>query len=245
MLFLFFNSYLFSPSFLPLLFLLSPSSSSYPITSMWWFPQFSLSFPGSGAPRSRTLSIPAWRNKHLWNDLVTNPGCLLEWIWYLTVCFWKLHFYFNIYTNEWIQSRILSMWCNLQNAFLFHNTTKLCELETFFYLCCLSWRYGTLHLFCMFFPFYIILAILDYSRPFWTSTLSCMMGTFKILAKTATLPAVDGPAWLGALSSWLVPGTWDWREDRGTAPAGSALPRLSLFPDDKQQVITVKFDQIY
>ena len=29
-----------------------------PITSMWWFPQFSLSFPGSGAIRSCTLSMP-------------------------------------------------------------------------------------------------------------------------------------------------------------------------------------------
>ena len=66
MLFIFFNSYLFSPfplfssfsssSFSP--FSLFSSSSSYPITSLWWFPQFSLSFPGSRAPRSRTLSIP-------------------------------------------------------------------------------------------------------------------------------------------------------------------------------------------
>ena len=48
-------------SFLPLLFLLPPSSPPplhIPVTSMWWFPQFSLSFPGSGAPRSSTLSIP-------------------------------------------------------------------------------------------------------------------------------------------------------------------------------------------
>ena len=29
------------------------------ITSMWWFPQFPVSFPGSGAPHSCTLSMPA------------------------------------------------------------------------------------------------------------------------------------------------------------------------------------------
>ena len=31
-----------------------------PNTSMWWFPQFSLSFPGSGAPCSRILSMPGF-----------------------------------------------------------------------------------------------------------------------------------------------------------------------------------------
>ena len=50
--------FLFSSfSFLPLLFLLPPSSVFLHI-SVWRFPQFSLSFPGSGAPRSCTLSIP-------------------------------------------------------------------------------------------------------------------------------------------------------------------------------------------
>ena len=41
------------------LFLLPPSSLFLHIP-VWRFPQFSLSFPGSGAPRSRTLSIPAF-----------------------------------------------------------------------------------------------------------------------------------------------------------------------------------------
>ena len=30
-----------------------------PVTTMWWFPQFFLSFPGSGASHSRSLSTPA------------------------------------------------------------------------------------------------------------------------------------------------------------------------------------------
>ena len=62
----FFNFYLFhfsflfsSFSFLPVLFLLPPSSLFLRIP-VWWFPQFSLSFPGSGAPRSHTLSIPGY-----------------------------------------------------------------------------------------------------------------------------------------------------------------------------------------
>ena len=56
--FLFSSVFLFSSfSFLPFLFLLPPSSGFIHI-SVWQFPQFSLSFPGSGAPRSCTLSIP-------------------------------------------------------------------------------------------------------------------------------------------------------------------------------------------
>ena len=49
-------------SFLPLLFLPPPSSLFLHIT-VWPFPQFSLSFPGSGAPCSRTLSIPVCQKK--------------------------------------------------------------------------------------------------------------------------------------------------------------------------------------
>ena len=56
--FVFLLFFLFSSfSFLPLLFFLPPSSLFLHIP-VWRFPQFSLPFPGSGAPRSRTLSIP-------------------------------------------------------------------------------------------------------------------------------------------------------------------------------------------
>ena len=41
-------------------------SHHIPITSMLRFPQFALSFPGSGAPRSHTLSMPAWSTPPWW-----------------------------------------------------------------------------------------------------------------------------------------------------------------------------------
>ena len=52
------SSFLFSPLFLSFLssFFFLPLPFLY--MPVWRFPQFSLSFPGSGAPRSRTLSIP-------------------------------------------------------------------------------------------------------------------------------------------------------------------------------------------
>ena len=56
--------FLFSSfSFLPLLFLPPPSSLFLHIP-VWPFPQFSLSFPGSGVPCSHTLSIPVI---HIWS----------------------------------------------------------------------------------------------------------------------------------------------------------------------------------
>ena len=61
MLILFLIFYLFSFllfSFSSHSFLLPPSSPLILHIPVWWFPQFSLSFPGSGAPCYRTLSIP-------------------------------------------------------------------------------------------------------------------------------------------------------------------------------------------